>query len=51
MAREFAYEQSKQYEIPPIYYLELSVEKGQWLAREMNANEDVVLLGTFLMDC
>jgi len=44
---EFVYEQG----VPPKFHVELSNEKGQWLAKKLKANKDVVLLGTLLMDC
>jgi len=50
-AKKVAYEQSKKYEAPPIFYLELSSNKGQWLAKRLGANKEIVLLGTLLMDC
>lgn len=48
---EFAYQQSEEYLIPPVFYLDISRKKGQWLAEQLKADKDVVLLGTLLMDC
>jgi hypothetical protein len=49
--KEFAYSESEQYQLPPVYYLGLSMQKGQWLAEEFEADKGVVMLGTLLMDC
>lgn len=50
-ARQFAYEQSDRYSAPPRFYIDLSADKGQWLAEKLGANKDIVLLGALLMDC
>lgn len=49
--RQFVYEQSEQFSAPPRFYLDLSTEKGQWLAEKLGVNKEIVLLGTLLMDC
>jgi hypothetical protein len=50
-AKEFALEQSKQTGAPSTFNLELSNEKGQWLAEKLGADKEIVLIGTSLMDC
>ena len=50
-AKDFALEQSKVTGVPSLFNLELANEKGQWLAEKLGANEEIVLIGTFLMDC
>jgi hypothetical protein len=50
-AKEFALEQSKQTGAPSTFNLELSNEKGQWLAEKLGADKKIVLIGTSLMDC
>lgn len=51
VVEEFTYDQCKKYGVPSRFHVELSVEKGQWLAKELRADENIVLLGTLLMDC
>lgn len=50
-AREFAYSASSEYGTPILPALDLSNQKGQWLAEKLKANKEIVLLGTLLMDC
>ena len=51
VARKFAYAQSRKYGTPPISSVEYTNEKRQWLAKTLDANKNIVLLGTLLMDC
>lgn len=48
---KFAFAQYDLYHAPSRFHVELGVEKGQWLANEFNADNNVVKLGTLLMDC
>ncbi len=48
---KFATSQSELYGVPSLFQLNLSRNKGQLLAKKLNANEKIVLLGTLLMDC
>jgi len=48
---EFVHSQTRVYEIPSIFQIDLANEKGQELADKLGADKDIVLLGTFLMDC
>lgn len=48
--KKFSTNQSKLFGLPSLFQLNLSNEKGQFLARELKANAKVVLLGTLLMD-
>jgi len=50
-AKEFACGEIKKYELPIMSAFDLSNQKGQELADKLNANKDIVLLGTILMDC
>ncbi|MFA5136190.1 MAG: hypothetical protein WC489_02255 [Patescibacteria group bacterium] len=47
----FASKQSELYEVPSLFQLNLSKEKGQVLAKKLSADTNIVLLGTLLMDC
>lgn len=49
--KEFVYSEAEKYQTPSIFHLELTNEKGQWLADFLQADKDIVLLGTLLMDC
>lgn len=49
--KDFAYVQTEKYGVPSLFHLEYANEKGQWLADKLNANKNIVLLGTSLMDC
>jgi hypothetical protein len=49
--REFVYSEAEKYDAPSLFHLELTNEKGQWLAKNLQADKDVILLGTLLMDC
>lgn len=51
IAKEFAYKQSHEYKLPPVFYLELVNDKGQELAEKLHADKETVLLGTLLLDC
>lgn len=48
---KFTSNQSELYGVPSLFQLNLSKEKGLLLAKELKANDKVVLLGTLLMDC
>lgn len=47
---DFAYSEVQKYGVPSKFQVDFTNEKGQWLAEELKANRDVVLLGTLLMD-
>lgn len=49
-AREFAFEEIKKYELPHPIHFEISFNKGEDLAEKLNADIDIVKLGTILMD-
>ncbi len=49
-AREFALSEIQNYSLPPKINFETSNVKGQELARLLNADADIVMLGTILMD-
>jgi len=48
---DFVYAEVDKYKAPSRFHIDLANEKGQWLAKKLNANRDVVYLGTLLMDC
>ncbi len=48
---KFAYSEIEKYQAPSKFQIDLSKEKGQWLACLLNANKEIVYLGTLLMDC
>lgn len=50
-AKNFAYSQIEKYGTPTLFHLELSNEKGQFLAETLKADKTVILLGTLLIDC
>lgn len=47
----FIYSQSDKYHAPSRAHINIANEKGQWLAKKLNANKNIVYLGTLLMDC
>lgn len=49
-AREYALNEIERYGTPKLELFDLSNEVGQRLAKELGANENIVLLGTILMD-
>lgn len=49
-AKKWALEEIKLYGTPKIEHFELSNQKGQELAKKLNADADLVMLGTILMD-
>ena len=50
-AQEFAYAQSKEYQLPSLFHVDYANEVGQRLATQLHANAEIVLLGTLFMDC
>lgn len=48
---EFSKAQAEKYKLPSLFHLDLAKDKGQELATKLNANAQIVLLGTLLMDC
>src|SRR3990167_4924855 len=50
-ARKIAYDEATEYRSPAIAHLDLANAQGQRLAKRSGAREDIVLLGTLLMDC
>ncbi len=46
-----AYQEIENYGTPSKFQVDFTNEKGQWLAERLNANKNIVLLGTLLMDC
>lgn len=51
IVRDFVYEDIDRYGAPSKFQVDFANEKGQWLAKQLNANENIVELGTLLMDC
>ncbi|MFA6533338.1 MAG: hypothetical protein WCT22_05095 [Patescibacteria group bacterium] len=49
-AKELAIAEINQYGVPKMEHFILANEKGQQLAEQLNADKDIVLLGTMLMD-
>lgn len=49
--KDFVYKDIEKYQAPSRFHVDYSIEKGQWLAKKLKANQDLVLLGTLLMDC
>jgi len=50
-AEEFAFKEAADFQTPAPLHLVVANEAGQKLAKALGANEDIVLLGTLLMDC
>jgi len=50
-AKEIAYEDSEKNGVPSKFQIDFAVEKAQFLANKLGANEDVCILGAYLMDC
>ncbi len=50
-SKKLAFEEYDKYKIPIEKHIVLSRDKGVELAKKLNANEDVVEVGTYLMDC
>lgn len=48
---EFSKTQAEKYKLPSLFHLDLAKDKGQELAIKLNADSQIVLLGTLLMDC
>ena len=49
-AKRWALEETKRYGTPILPHIELSNQKGQELARKLNVDKDLVMIGTLLMD-
>jgi len=49
-AKELAIAEINKYGVPKMEHFILANEKGQQLAKQLNADKDIVLLGTMLMD-
>jgi hypothetical protein len=49
-AKELAVDEINKYGVPKMEHFVLANEKGQQLAEQLEANKDIVLLGTMLMD-
>lgn len=47
----FAFQEIEKYSTPSKFQVDFTNEKGQRLAEKLNADKNVVLLGTLLMDC
>jgi len=50
-SKKFAVSQAEEFQVPSIFHVNLSYEKGQWLAEKLKANKEIVAIGTYLMDC
>jgi len=50
-AKELVYSDAEKFGAPAFFHIELANEKGRELAKKLNADEKIVLLGTLLMDC
>jgi hypothetical protein len=48
---KFVFAEAKRYDAPSTFQIEISKKKGQELASKLNADENIVYLGTLLMDC
>ncbi len=51
IARDFAYSEVEKTGMPLKQHIDLSCEKAKNIAKELNANEQIVEIGTLLMDC
>lgn len=51
LVRNFVYGDVEKYGTPSKFQVDFTNEKGQWLARKLGADKEIVLLGTLLMDC
>ncbi|PIY80258.1 MAG: hypothetical protein COY80_03765 [Candidatus Pacebacteria bacterium CG_4_10_14_0_8_um_filter_42_14] len=51
LSKDFAASQAEEFGVPSVFHLDLSYRKGQWLAEKLNANREIVAIGTYLMDC
>lgn len=49
-AEEFARSEINKYNVPEMTHLDISLEKGIWIAEKLNANIDIVKIGVCLMD-
>ena len=49
-AKVWAFEETKKYGTPYTGHLDLSYEVGQRIATKLNADKDIVAIGTYLMD-
>lgn len=50
-SRKFAFEEVERTGMPLKQHVDLAADVGKRLARELGANEDIVEIGTYLMDC
>lgn len=50
-ARKLAYSETEKYGTPPVPLIDLATNVGKKIAKELNANIDIVEAGTLLMDC
>lgn len=48
---DFVYSEVNKYQVPSRFQIDYTNEKGQWLAKKLKANKNIVYLGTLLMDC
>jgi len=51
LAKDFVYKDIEEYHTPSKFHVDYSIEKGQWLAKKLKADKNIVFLGTLLMDC
>ncbi|NMC36686.1 hypothetical protein GYA49_06660 [Candidatus Beckwithbacteria bacterium] len=49
--KDFALEQIELYQLPSRFHFNYANDIGQFLAKKYKANQQIVLLGTILMDC
>lgn len=50
-ADQYARNEIKLYDMPTLHHYDMAIEKGVALAKQLNANIDIVKIGTTLMDC
>ncbi len=51
VSRDFAIAQVEEFSVPSSWHLNLSFQKGQFLAERLGADKNIVAVGTYLMDC
>ncbi len=51
ISKKFAFDEYNKYKIPIEKHIILSRDKGVWMAKKLKADEGVVEIGTYLMDC
>lgn len=51
LVKEFVYKEIETYGAPSKFQVDFTNEKGQLLSEKLNADKNLVLLGTLLMDC